>query len=143
MRRMLLQRLVYREDGTPGVLLDLGAGAPQDSPEPFALTLEPPWRDNAVGRSCIPVGQYTCRRVQSPKFGNTFEITDVPGRTHVLFHKGNTEDNTEGCVLVGEEFARWGDGRVSVARSGYGFMEFLDRLAAEDEFVLDVRGAIV
>lgn len=140
MRTLLIQRLAYRDDGTPGVLLDLADGLLSRSPEPFALTLEPPWRDNTVGRSCIPVGTYLCRRVQSPKFGNTFEITGVPGRTHVLFHKGNIDDNTEGCVLVGEEFARWSDGSVSIMRSGPGFTEFLDRLAQDDSFMLRVIG---
>lgn len=140
MRQLTIKRLVYREDGTPGVLLDDGQGGFYDVAEPFALTLEPPWKDNTVGRSCIPVGTYLCRRVQSPKFGNTFEITGVPGRTHVLFHKGNIDDNTEGCVLVGEEFARWTDGSVSIMRSGPGFTEFLDRLAQDDSFMLRVIG---
>lgn len=131
MRIMHLKRVAYRNDGTMGVLLDNGD-------TPFALSLEPPWRENQRGVSCIPVGTYLCRRVSSPKFGNTFEITGVPGRSHILFHKGNIDDHTEGCVLVGEEFAVWDDGSVSVARSGAGFTEFLDRLAQEDSFYLTV-----
>lgn len=129
---LTLLRVAYRNDGTPGVLLLNGD-------TPFALSLERPWLDNTVGKSCIPVGTYTCRRVQSPKFGNTFEVTSVPGRSAILFHKGNVDDDSHGCILVGEEFAVWNDGSVSIARSGYGFTEFLDRFALVDEFSLTVR----
>jgi hypothetical protein len=55
----------------------------------FCVTLEPPDRLNAPHVSSIPAGQYLCRRVQSAKYGATFEIMDVPGRTLVRFHPGN------------------------------------------------------
>ena len=125
-----LKRIAHREDGTFGVLLDGDA--------PFALTLERPWLDNAVGKSCIPTGIYLCLRVQSPKFGNTFEVTNVFGRSHILFHKGNIDDDTHGCILIGEEYTPWSDGSVSIARSGYGFTEFLDRLENRDQFGLTI-----
>lgn len=134
MKSLHLLRVAYRTDGTPGVLLDGGD-------TPFALTMERPWLDNAVGKSCIPVGMYTCRRVQSPKFGNTFEVTGVPGRSAILFHKGNIDDDSHGCILVGEEFAVWNDGSVSIARSGYGYTEFMDRFAQVNDFPLVVRSA--
>lgn len=73
-------------DGTFGVLLD---GA-----VPFALTLEREWLDNRLEVSCIPDGGYSCRRVNSPRFGGTFEVTGVPGWTYILFHSGNTEDDS-------------------------------------------------
>lgn len=66
-------------------------------------TLELPNNGNKQNNSCIP-GQrtYVCERVDSPTFGDTFEITDVPGnRDNILFHVGNFPRNTSGCVLLG------------------------------------------
>lgn len=104
---------------------------------PFALTMERPWVDNAVRFSCIPAGTYVCRRVQSPKFGETFEITGVPGRTHILFHKGNRLDETEGCILVGEEFGGTA-AQPLLASSARGYGELMARLTAVDEFSLTI-----
>ena len=65
-------------------------------------TLELPWLDNKTGVSCIPAGKYVCRRVKSSKFGETFQICDVPGRVGILFHTGNSAPkDTRGCVLLG------------------------------------------
>ena len=105
---------------------------------PFALTLEEPWLDNAVGVSCIPPGLYRCERVRSPKFGNTFEVTQVEGRSHILFHKGNTLDDTQGCILVGEEFSGTFDQPMLVS-SQRGFSEFLALLDGQAEFDLEIH----
>jgi len=109
-------------------------------PAPFALSCEDPWLDNEPWVSCIPAGLYTCRRVDSPKFGDTFEICDVPNRTHILFHRGNTHHNTNGCVLVGEKY-HFLEGIPSVAASGEGYAEFKAEVAGVDEFELEIRWA--
>lgn len=104
---------------------------------PFALTLEPPWSNNTVNLSCIPAGTYRCRRVQSPRFGETFEMTDVPGRDHVLFHKGNDVVDTHGCVLVGEEFG----GTLAhpqLLSSAKGYTELMGLLTGQQEFMLTI-----
>jgi hypothetical protein len=67
----------------------------------LCFTLELPWRNNANNISCIPLGSYVCKKIVSPKFGDTFEIKDVPKRDHVLIHAGNTVADTHGCILVG------------------------------------------
>lgn len=71
---------------------------------PVLCTLENPWLDNEVGISCIPTGEYSCKKVNSPKYGEVFEVKDVENRTHILIHAGNTEKHTRGCILVGEKF---------------------------------------
>ena len=93
---LTLKRITSTAYGTFGVLIH--------GEEQFAVTLECPWKDNQVNTSCIPAGVYFCVRVQSPRFGDTFEITDVKGRTHILFHAGNIASNTRGCILIGEKF---------------------------------------
>lgn len=69
--------------------------------EIHSLTLENPWLDNASNVSCITAGTYQCHPVRSPRFGNVYEVKDVPGRTHILFHSGNLTRDTQGCILLG------------------------------------------
>lgn len=120
-----LLRIGSDETGTRGVL--------RIGQLPFAVTLELPWKDNQPNESCIPAGTYTCKRVDSPHFGNTFEITGVPGRTHVLFHKGNKVSDVKGCVAVAEKFS----GEL-VAESKEGYDELMAKFAGRDSFELSV-----
>ncbi len=107
---------------------------------PFALTLERPWVDNQANVSCIPVGHYTCQRMRSPKFGDTFEVTQVPNRSHVLFHKGNTVDETHGCILVAEEFSGTFD-HPMLASSARGFGELMQLMEDQMAFELTILEA--
>jgi hypothetical protein len=99
-------------------------------------TLENPWLDNAQTVSCIPAGEYVCRRVISPRYGETFEITLVPGRTHILFHWGNYPSNTEGCVLLGTSRAA---DVPAVWSSKAAHAEFMQATRDVDEFVLSIH----
>ena len=115
MKSLIIRRAVTGAQGTFGMIVynDL----------PFALTLEREWLGNATGISCIPHGTYKCKRIDSPKFGNTFEITNVPGRTHILFHKGNLDDDSHGCILIGEQFGDVkGSQGILSSRAGYNEM---------------------
>lgn len=123
-----LIRVGSSEQGTFGVL--------RIGHVPFALTLERPWRDNEPNVSCIPPTQYICRRVHSPKFGETFEVQGVERRSHILFHKGNTIDDTHGCILIGEQF----DG-TRLAHSGAGYTEFMQKMDGLNEFTLRIQEA--
>ena len=108
---------------------------------PFAVTLEDPWKNNAPNVSCIPAGAYKCVRVQSPKFGNTFEVAEVPGRFAILFHRGNLEDDTHGCILVGEMFNPV-LGRPGITASKEGFAEFLHIVGMTNVFQLEIVEAL-
>ena len=59
----------------------------------FATEL--PWRDNLKQKSCIPVGKYECRLVNSPKFGRVYGVMNVPNRSNVLIHSANFGGNTD------------------------------------------------
>ena len=130
MKTLLIRRVVTGNKGTFGVMVFKNI--------PFALTLEREWLDNRpsigdVPGSCIHAGEYICKRVNSPRFGNTFEVTDVNGRTHILFHKGNLDDDSRGCVLVGEEFGVLGSDS-GILNSKHGYNEFMALMADTDEF---------
>lgn len=109
---------------------------------PFAVTMEPTWLDNMKDASCIPAGDYLCKRVDSPKYGDTFEVTGVPNRTHVLFHWGNLAKNTEACILIAEKFGRLG-GRTAILQSknvpGEGFNEFIQIAKGIDSFWIRIK----
>lgn len=126
---IVLARVARSESGTFGVLVH--------DYIPFAVTLELPWRANGEGDSCIPSGDYTCRRIRSPKFGETFEVCDVPNRSHILLHRGNAIPDTQGCILVAEEFTVL-DGNPAIGRSKQGFDELLDRVTELDSFMLSI-----
>ena len=64
-------------------------------------TLELPWLQNKQNISCIPTGNYKVKKVFSLKFGNVYEVQDVPGRSGIYFHEGNFFFNTKGCILLG------------------------------------------
>ena len=51
----------------------------------------------------IPTGFYRLRVTMSPRFRILLPIIDgVIGRTGIRIHAGNTIQDTEGCILVGE-----------------------------------------
>lgn len=65
-------------------------------------TCEDDWRDNQRNISCIPAGRYRLVRTVYYKHNyETFEVTPVPNRHRILIHPGNTEEDTDGCILVG------------------------------------------
>ena len=59
--------------------------------------------DFVLGKSAIPVGVYTLATcVWSPKFnGFRPRITDFKYSKNILIHEGNKPEDTEGCILVG------------------------------------------
>src|SRR3990167_9383962 len=92
---MQLKTVAVREDGCFSVLLWDG--------RPFAVSVERTFENMRV---VIPAGITKAKRSFYHKGGYpTFEI-EVEGHTRVLFHKGNIEDHSEACVIVGESFGQ-------------------------------------
>ncbi len=133
MERLRLVRVSETTTATFGVLTQAG--------EAFAVTMEPPWKDNAPNVSCIPPSIYICAATNSPKFGYTFEIVGVHGRSAILFHCGNSAENTRGCVLVGEQFEKLDSGVAGILASRAGFREFMFRLRGVNAFEIEIVDA--
>lgn len=54
------------------------------------------------GRTAIPYGRYRLAWTPSTRFGrHTLELLSVPGFGGIRIHPGNTEADTEGCILPG------------------------------------------
>lgn len=65
------------------------------------FSLELPWRNNEVERSCIPTGTYTLLHRTSPRFGKHLHVTNVPGRSFILIHPANYVSQLRGCIAPG------------------------------------------
>jgi len=104
---------------------------------PLCPTLEPPDNFNQVGKSQIPPGQYMCQIVKSPKYGYTWEVMDVPGRSNILFHWGNRVHNTQGCILLARYFGElYGDQAIIDSKSM--FQEFMKKTTTSDKLHLTI-----
>lgn len=93
---MILTRVCSSEKGTFGVLTKDNI--------PLCVTCEDPWNDNERGISCIPEGTYNCIPHSGPQFKNVWLLENVPGRSAILIHAGNSIADTRGCILVGKYF---------------------------------------
>lgn len=86
------------------------------------FTLENPQRETSID-SRIPGGFYRCEPFNGAKYKDVYEIKDVPGRTNILFHWGNFEKDTLGCILIGNQ-AGIISGMPAVLNSVVTFQEF-------------------
>lgn len=133
MNLVQIKRICRREDGTFGVFLWNNF--------PVCVTIELPWRDNLPEVSCIPTLSTICKRVNSPRHGDTFEII-VPGRTHILFHGANTISDLLGCIGLAEFYHRF-EGKAGVANpfKGAAMIEFHQITFGLNEFNLEITDA--
>lgn len=80
----------------------------------FCDTLEDKVRDlskgkKIYGQTAIPAGKYGVTMTYSPKFRREMPlILNVKHFTNIRIHPGNTADETEGCILVGENKVKGG-----------------------------------
>ena len=89
----------------------------------------------------IPAGTYEVRRMPpeaNPKHGECFEVQKVPGRTDILFHSGNDENDSEGCILVGMGFRSLRGQRRGITGSLLAYARFMQFLSATDTFTLTI-----
>lgn len=106
-----LLRFSSQEESTLGILNNITSGLRQF----LCFTLEDEWRAvKKHGETRIPEGTYSIhlRTVggfhkryseRFPEFHQgMLHLQDVPGFEYILIHIGNFDDNTEGCILVGD-----------------------------------------
>ena len=104
----------------------------------FCVTLEPSDRENVKNTSSIPAQQYICCKHLSPKYGKTFKVMEVPGRSNVLFHSGNLAKHTRGCILLAQYFGKL-KGNRAVLNSGNTFDQFMGIMKDISFFNLTIR----
>ena len=126
---LLLREKQQMPDFTLGVLYDPDSTA-------ICCTLELPWLDNEKQKSCIPKGSYKVTRYNSPSKGEVFLLHDVPERSMIEIHAGNTVDDILGCIAVGATYGRI-KGKRAVVDSRRTMMMLREELPTE--FVLDIE----
>lgn len=103
------------------------------------FTLEDEWRAVKVpGETRIPAGVFPVKLRTFGGFHERYakrfpgmhvgmlEITGVPNFSDVLFHIGNTDEDTRGCLLVGQQMNEAG----SLGGSELAYRRFYPRVAA-------------
>jgi hypothetical protein len=130
---LTLHRVAYLAEGVFGVLLWQQV--------PFAVTVERsyPGQLNAQVPK-VTIGTYTCERTWYNRGG--YEVWQLIGgpitKDRLIYiHKGNLEDDSEGCILVGEQFG-FLKGKPAVLQSGAAFQELMTLTADYDQLQLSV-----
>lgn len=144
--RVKLQRVEQTPEETLGLFYINGVE--------YNYTLEDQHRDVKVkGDTRIPAGTY---KLALRKFGGhhdsyakkfptihkgMIEIMDVPGFSDILIHIGNTDADTEGCVLTGKSYRRTG-ARITLVESTAAYLKMYPVIAnaieAEEETTIEV-----
>lgn len=87
----------------------------------------------------VPHGDFRCVRgnhqLHSGLKFETFMVTGVPNHQGILFHVGNYNRDSEGCILLG--LVDIPDG---IGKSGDAFRQFMELQKDRQEFFLKVEG---
>jgi len=76
--------------------------------------VRPDGEAKVYGKTAIPVGIYEVKMTESRKYKRIMpQIMNVPGFEGIRIHSGNTADDTEGCLIVGDGW----DGKNSISAS--------------------------
>lgn len=92
------------------------------------------------GHTAIPAGRYQITLTHSGRFNRVLPlINDVPGFSGIRIHPGNTDADTDGCILTGKTISNHHD---AIGMSRVAFDALFDRLCAAeaigDEIWIDV-----
>jgi hypothetical protein len=140
---LLLQRFPSLEDSTLGGVSIDGRFC--------AFTLEDERRDVKVkGETRIPAGTYTIKlRTEGkvnekyagkfPEHRGVLWLQNVPGFEWVYIHIGNTDDHTEGCILVGDVAMVHGELGQSTAAYRRIYGQVLNAIQAGEPVSIEVR----
>ncbi|NMP33396.1 hypothetical protein HII17_17755 [Thalassotalea sp. M1531] len=124
MKLVMLERFAYTPNGVFGKI---------KMPEFECFTVERPWLDNKPRESCIPEGEYAMKLGRYNRGGYpAYEILNVPNRTLIKVHVGNTIDDVVGCVALGKALG-YLERKWAVTSSKKAFKEFMQTMAGEKE----------
>lgn len=131
---LALHRYQFIEDGIFGNLV---------SPDNVVATvLEHAYKVGQVYRPKVPVGIYTCIRRKSPKFGyDVFLLQNVPGHSAIEIHRGNFNDDSDGCLLLGCGISQM-NGFTMLTESEIAFDQFMKLQQGVNQFLLTITSTV-
>ena len=110
--RLELYRYSSQKDSTFGMMFLVDK---ENNKEFLCYTLEDEYRQSKIyGETRIPAKQYYVELRKEGGYNEKYKkrfadihegmlhITNVPNFNWILIHCGNTDDNTDGCILVGD-----------------------------------------
>jgi hypothetical protein len=128
--RLQVLRYSSGKESTLGLLFDVTNGR-----KFLAYTIEDEYRAEKVhGETRIPAGVYPIRFRREGGFDSKYRknfakdihkgmlhVQEVPGFQFILIHTGNTDENTEGCLLVGDSAEQnlSKDGKIAASVAAY------------------------
>lgn len=127
--KLLLDRSHYEKDATVGELWVDG--------EWECNTLEDEVRQGpkVPGHTAIPTGRYDILITWSPRFKRRLPLLiNVPGFDGIRIHPGNTSEQTDGCLLVGDRVIRH-EGMPFLTHSRVAFDRLFAKLDASTEAI--------
>lgn len=86
------------------------------------------------GETAIPIGRYLVTKTFSTRFKrDMYLLNNVPGFAGVRIHSGNTDKDTEGCLILGKNKAV---GKVLESKDTVNaFEKVLDKVTKEEIFI--------
>lgn len=120
---LVLNRKQFREDGIFGELRNQVGDL-------IAVTLEHAFPAAGGYAPVIPQGTYDCVRGEHYLHGmtepfTTFEVSGVDGHAGLLFHWGNFNRDSEGCILLGDSIRAPDQSAWMVTDSRVAFEKFM------------------
>lgn len=90
------------------------------------------------GQTAIPTGEYIVTKTFSTRFKrNMYLLNNVPGFEGIRIHSGNTEKDTEGCLILGKNKAV---GKVLESRDTVNaFEKILDKVLSKEQICIVVE----
>jgi hypothetical protein len=136
---LLLQRTQWEFDGIFGECRNLAGDV-------VIYTCEHAYPDSLGSYDAkIPEGEYICVRGMHQLAGisapfETFEVTNVPGHAGILFHVGNFNSDSSGCILCGMGITTISN-QQALSQSKIAFQKFMALQADVNQFNLTVKNS--
>ena len=131
-------RFSSQADDTLGMLFDVTNGR-----KFLAFTLEDEYREIKVsGETRVPAGTYKIKLRKEGGFHGKYvakygtmhkgmlHVQNVPGFEYILIHTGNTDEHTDGCLLVGNTSQQNVTKPGFIGESGDAYMRIYPPIAA-------------
>lgn len=133
--KLVVLRISSQNDSTNGLLMEEDSNGRLHF---LCYTLEDEHRENKISKETrIPAGIYTIKLRKEGGFHNRYirkfpdihigmlHVVNVPGFEYILIHIGNTDEDTAGCLLVGNTQSsnlKTKDGFIGSSTDAYKFI---------------------